>query len=309
MKPYLERLTPEPASSLSLLNRKLDEAIPFQWHHHPEYELTLTLNSRGQRFIGDHIGDYADGDLVLIGPHLPHSWASRDKIDHKQPHRALVIWFTPEQVQRLSRGFVEFQPIEHMLIQAAHGLQFSAASASAVRPAIETLFILPPAARLLSLFNIFATLAEDTAAQKLSSHPIQPHAQPESRDRIDRVLSYIHQHYMEKLALNNLAAIAALSVSGLHRLFSKQTGTTISAYIIRLRIGDASAKLASTQQPVAHIAMSTGYESLANFNRQFKKAKGVTPRAYRTLFQPQTSNAASPAEPTIRRHQANTAKP
>ena len=64
-----------------MLDRRLDDGIPFQWHHHPEFELTLTLNSRGQRFIGDHIGDYDDGDLVLVGPNLPHTWVSREKID------------------------------------------------------------------------------------------------------------------------------------------------------------------------------------------------------------------------------------
>ncbi len=290
MKPYLERRVPEPASSLSLLDRRLDDAIPFQWHHHPEYELTLTLNSRGQRFIGDHIGDYADGDLVLIGPNLPHSWSSRSKYNSDQPHRALVIWFTPEQIQALSKTFVEFHAIESMLTRAAHGLQFSSACAIALRPVIKTLFTLPPTARLLSLLGILNRLAEDDDKQMLSSKPAQGHDQPEGRERIgwariDRVLSHIHQHYMHRLTLDDLAGIAALSISGLHRLFRKQTGTTISAYIIRLRIGDASARLVATQQPVAYIAAATGYESLANFNRQFRRSKGMPPRVYRDLFQ------------------------
>ena len=78
MRPYLEHLPVPPDASWSMLNRRLDEAIPFQWHHHPEFELTLTLNSRGERFIGDHVGSYEPGDLVLVGPNLPHSWASRE---------------------------------------------------------------------------------------------------------------------------------------------------------------------------------------------------------------------------------------
>ena len=83
MKPLLEKVMPPEGASWAWLDRQLDDAIPFQWHHHPEFELTLTLNSVGQRFIGDHIGDYDDGDLVLIGPNLPHTWASRGK-----PNRA-----------------------------------------------------------------------------------------------------------------------------------------------------------------------------------------------------------------------------
>lgn len=74
MKPLLEHLPASPDASWSMFNRRLDDAIPFEWHHHPEFELTLTLNSRGQRFIGNHVAEYDHGDLVLIGPDLLHTW-------------------------------------------------------------------------------------------------------------------------------------------------------------------------------------------------------------------------------------------
>src|SRR5688572_15167349 len=105
MRPLLEKIRPEPGASWAMLNRRLDAEIPFQWHHHPEYELTLTLNSRGQRFIGDHIGAYDDGDLVLVGPNLPHTWASREKIAEGEPHVALVMWFLPEWAAPLGAVF------------------------------------------------------------------------------------------------------------------------------------------------------------------------------------------------------------
>ena len=96
MRPFLEHLQRPPEASWSMLNRRLDDAIPFEWHHHPELELTLTLNSVGQRFVGDHVGSYGHGDLVLVGPNLPHTWASRDKLDATAPHVALVLWFERE---------------------------------------------------------------------------------------------------------------------------------------------------------------------------------------------------------------------
>ena len=74
MKPQFERVTYPNGCSLRVYNRRVSE-IPFEWHHHPEYELTLTLNSRGWRFIGDHIGQYQAPDLVLVPPDMPHTWA------------------------------------------------------------------------------------------------------------------------------------------------------------------------------------------------------------------------------------------
>src|ERR1700748_2221491 len=64
----------------------------FAWHFHPEYELTLITRGSGQRFVGDHIGDFRAGDLVLLGPNLPHTWYSRPPLVDL-PHVATVIQF------------------------------------------------------------------------------------------------------------------------------------------------------------------------------------------------------------------------
>src|SRR5271156_6688093 len=79
MKPFLEHIKTSKDSSWVLFDRRLP-AIPFEWHYNSEYELTLTLNSRGQRFVGDNISRYDDGDLVLIGPKIPHTWCSNEDV-------------------------------------------------------------------------------------------------------------------------------------------------------------------------------------------------------------------------------------
>ncbi len=286
MRPYLEKLTLEPDSSLSRLNRRLDDAIPFQWHHHPEFELTLTLNSRGQRFIGDHVGEYHDGDLVLVGPNLPHTWFSREKIEAGEPHIALVIWFHPDWAQQMVHDFIEFRPFSTMLARASRGLQFTPTAAEAVRSMFESLFSCSPAERLLTLLTVLNRLSFD-ASQPLASTPALQDAPGENRDRIDRVLTHIHTNYARSIKLPELADIAALSLSGLHRLFLRHTGKTISDYVTHIRIGDACARLSGTPQPISYIADVIGYASLANFNRQFRSLKGMTPREYRNLFRTQ----------------------
>jgi AraC-like DNA-binding protein len=284
MKPFLEKVPPSGEASWPMLNRRLEDGIPFQWHHHPEYELTLTLNSRGQRFIGDHIGSYGDGDLVLIGPNLPHSWSSTGKLDQGRPHVALVMWFRAEWAAALCSAFVEMRGVEAMLRQAGAALKFSDPVAGAVRPLIERLFTEPPGQRLPSLIRVLATLADDRDARPLASRALEPEPAGADRTRIDRVLDHIHLNYATGLTIEALAEVAALSPSGLHRLFRRHTHTTVSDYLMRLKIGEACAMLSGTARPVAHIAEAVGYASLANFNRQFKAIKGTTPRAYRQNF-------------------------
>lgn len=65
MKPQFEHVKIPEGCSIRVLNRRIPE-IPFEWHHHPECELTLTLNSCGWRYVGDHIGRYDSHDLVLL---------------------------------------------------------------------------------------------------------------------------------------------------------------------------------------------------------------------------------------------------
>lgn len=285
MKPFLEKVTNAEDSSWSMLNRRLDDAIPFEWHHHPEYELTLTLNSIGQRFVGDHIGTYKDGDLVLLGPNLPHTWSSAERIDPAGPHVALVMWFRPEWARNLTTLFTELSGVSAMLASAGRGIRFSPEIAARVRPMIEALFDKPPAERLLSLIEVLNLLAEDQHAEALAG-PLQAPAPPRADNhRIDRVLEHVHTHYAGELRVPALAELAALSPSGFHRLFRSHTRLSLTEYVARLRIGEACSLLAGTRRPVAHIAESVGYTSLANFNRQFKALKGLTPRDYRRNFQ------------------------
>lgn len=104
------------------------------------------------------------------------------------------------------------------------------------------------------------------------------------RPRIDRTLDYIHKHYQKDIAIPQLASIAALSVSGLHRLFKRHTRLTVGEYIAQLRIGKACALLVSTEKPIRSIAEEVGYTNPSYFNRQFLAIKKATPREFRRSF-------------------------
>jgi len=285
MRPLFEKVTVPEGASWAMLNRKLDDDIPFQWHYHPEFELTLTLNSRGQRYIGDSIASYDDGDLVLLGPNLPHTWFSAEKIDARRPHHALVMWFTEAWGESVTSTLNEMQALAPLLARASRGVVFSSEVASAARPIIEAIPERTPAGRLSRLMEVLALLATDTAARPIAG-PGADRRKVGSPDqgRIERVLDHIHAHYRDRIAIDALADVAALSPSGFHRLFRRHTRLTVSDYVAELRIGQACQLLVNTAQPVAHIADAVGYQNLANFNRRFRALKGLTPREFRRSF-------------------------
>ncbi len=284
MKPFLEKVVVADDSSWSMVRAPRNPTVPFEWHHHPEYELTLTTNSRGHRFVGDHVGTYDDGDLVLLGPHLPHTWASSSKVDEELPHNVMVIWFRPEWARGLTDLLTELRPINAMLERSSRGLMFSPDATDRVRASIESIFDKKPADRLLDLISILLMLAADENAVPLSAPNKTPLATEAPGSRIDRVLEHVHKNYRDDITVGDLKRIAALSTSAFHRMFLRHTRLTLSEYVMRLRIGEACAELIASDRPIASIAEAVGYRSLVNFGRQFKSLKGQTPREYRQRF-------------------------
>src|SRR4051812_5319159 len=168
MRPLFEKVAVPPGASWTLLNRRLPDGIPFQWHYHPEFELTLTLNSRGQRYIGDSIAGYEDGDLVLIGPNLPHTWCSTERLDAAHPHIALVMWFTEAWGARITETLAEMQAVAPMLSRAGRGIVFSREAAAAARPVIESIPAQQPADRLFRLMHVLTLLAGDDGWESIA---------------------------------------------------------------------------------------------------------------------------------------------
>jgi AraC-like DNA-binding protein len=284
VRAFFEQVAVPPGASWSLLDRRLDEGIPFQWHYHPEFELTLTLNSRGQRYIGDSIASYEDGDLVLLGPNLPHTWYSTDKIAEGGPHHAVVMWFTEAWAAHVTI-LAEMSAVAPMLARAARGIAFSRNATDDVRPIIEAIPGTEPSRRLFLLMDALMLLATDAAAVPIAgSAAARSQLKSPDRSRVQRVLDHIHANYRRQIPKAELADLAALSMSGFHRLFQRHTRLTVSGYIAELRIGEACALLVNSQKPIAHIADEVGYPNLANFNRQFRAIKAVTPRDFRKHF-------------------------
>jgi AraC-like DNA-binding protein len=282
MKPYLEHIAASKDGSWTLFDRRLP-AIPFEWHYNSEYELTLTMNSRGQRFVGDNMAAYDDGDLVLIGPKIPHTWCSSTDCGAGPTHQALVLWFSEAFVQSLIRSYVELRSIQMLFESSTRAIEFSEGVKAKARSIICAMLTQTAEDRLPVLLQLLLLLSRDANARPLMSASVG--AMPDAtEERIGRVLSYLHEHYREQNAVRQLSRIAALSRSSLHRLFRQQTGMTTTDYVTRLRIGNACALLINTEKSISLIADHVGYRNLTNFNRQFKRTKGQTPRQFRSAF-------------------------
>lgn len=290
MKPQFEQVTVKPGESWTLLWRELPE-LPFLWHYHPEFELTLTLNARGQRYVGDSLEAFESGDLVLVGPNQPHTWAASERMDESRPMLAIVVWFTGDWLSRLVHGWPELALLDSLASNAGRGLHFSATTVKQVQPLMESLHDLDPTQRFPVLLQVLTCLARDVNVTPLATHAFAP-STDKVQDRMSRVLNRIHENAVEAPSIERLAEEAALSVGAFHRFFKRHTGLTVLDYVAQLRIGIACQLLIATDRPIRIVAAEAGYANAAHFNRQFLERKRMTPREFRSNYRSNPGRAA-----------------
>lgn len=290
MTPLFEQVTIPAGHSWGLLWRELD-TIAFLWHYHPQFELTLTVNARGQRYIGDHLGDFEAGDLVLLGPNLPHTWSASERIDSAQPMLAVVVWFSLAWVEQLVACFPELQALRQLAARAGPALHFSPAASARSAAKLLQLQALPVPQRLPLLLAVLLDLAGDTGARPLASMAQAPLPDGQHK-RMSDVFDFMHAHFRQDIALETLAQRAALSLGAFHRCFKRHAHCTPGQYLAQLRIGRACQQLIESNLAIAVIAQEAGYRNLAHFNRQFRAAKQVTPRAFRRQYRRGATGAA-----------------
>ena len=164
-----------------------------RWHFHPEYELHLITATRGKYFVGDFIGDFEPGNLVLTGPNLPHNWISAVESDAVIPLRCRIVQFSELFISSAIDVFPELGEIEDILQKSKRGLLFSANTASVVSPLMEHLMGARGVRRLELLTAIFVNLCAADGTRLLASSNYQPDPSGYMSVGINKALSYIRK--------------------------------------------------------------------------------------------------------------------
>ena len=277
MKPLLEDIGKKRGQHSIIAFEIEQQKLDFFWHYHPEYELTLILNGKGTRMVGDHHEYFESGDLVFIGPDLPHTWMS----DHhmKGNCKVVVIQFTKAFIQRFI-GLEEIAKINSFLVDSKRGLSINTAINDDVKNLIKAL---PSKTGIEKISNFLHILHQLSTSKTilLASTYYQPLKGAENEKRINTVCQYIQKHSTEPLTIQKAASIIHLTPSAFCKFFKRMTGKTFSDYVNDIRIANVCTDLLATDKQVSAIAFENGFETLTYFNRIFLKKKGMKPSNYR----------------------------
>ncbi len=265
-----------------------------RWHFHPEYEIQLITTTSGKYFVGDHIGNFEPGNLVMMGPNLPHNWVSDVPPGEHVDERCLILQFDAEFVARAMDVFPELKRIEPLLDASCWGLLFTPETGAAAEPIMREMLGAHGMRRITLFLALLDLLVQSTAPAKLASAAYRADPARYAEVRINHVLTYIGKNLSQELRESELAALAGQSVSAFSRYFRRHTGLPFVQYVNRLRINLACQLLMSGEISITDICYQVGFNNLSNFNRQFLLLKSMSPSRWRAY---QQLNAASATEP------------
>jgi len=245
----------------------------------------MIVRGHGTRLVGDCYEEYSSGDLVLLGPSLPHTWISDPTSDVST--EAIYAHFNREDLG----GWPELAELDPLLKISRRGLAFPAVVEEPRQLLQEAADEPGDLRRLVSLIDALACLAQETgsataitsAAYEMSTRSPRP-SSPEVESRLEIAHSMIADAYPHDLDFGEIADRAGMSEAGFSRFFKRATGRTFTQYVQEVRIAEACRLLGETELSVTYIAHASGFGSLTQFNRVFRRLKNRTPTQWRQAF-------------------------
>ena len=251
-----------------------------RWHCHEEYELHLIVATSGRLFVGDYIGEFSPGHLVLTGPRLPHNWISTVVPEGGVPLRDMIVQFSHAPLAGAARVIPELRELLPLLERSSYGVEFFDMGSEAERH-LACIRATHGAERFGHFVQLMVALARTANYRLLSTASLRSYDDDATLAKVNAVLNYITENYREPISAEMLAEQVGMSLSKFSRFFRKATGNSFTDFISRLRINKACQLLMDTDQYVSNVCYDVGFQNVANFNRRFLELKGMTPKEFR----------------------------
>lgn len=253
------------------------------WHYHPQFELLYISQSTGIRFVGDNVSQFYPGELVLVGPYLPHLWRN-DPSYYKETDvnkvKTIVIKFTKNFLGEGTFSNPEFIDINNLLEQSKFGVSFGEDISAQLHAELLRFIDFTPAEQSIKLLNILHMLSLTEKKSVLSSTDMRQYTTDNSQ-RLDEVVKFISDNYASYISLEDISDVACMTTNSFCRFFKKMTNKSFTQFLNEVRIRNAARLLIQEDVSVSDVCYTVGYKSITNFNRQFKQIMGKTPNAYR----------------------------
>ena len=287
MKPHFHKV---PIASENSFSIRHDTKPNFGtlWHFHPELELHYIVKGHGTQYIGDTVSSFSDGDLILLGENLPHTWRCTDEYFQGKPEvevEAYVLQFFPTCIGKDFLGIPETHSISSLFETAKKGMIIYGETKAKLSEILHEIVESNQLERVINLLKILQILGSSSEYQTISPGYANSHLNNISEmKRLEKIYTYVLAHYRDEISLETISSIANLSVSSFCRYFKTMTKKTFFEFLIEIRISNVCRALVEDKLPIEVICYECGFNNVSNFYRHFKKITGMTPYTYKKQY-------------------------
>lgn len=288
MKPLFTNIGKTPQQSLIVVKRD----VPYwdtPFHFHPECELVYTISGTGKRIIGDNIEVFGPGDMVFLGPNIPHVWYSDSVHYKKDSHlrsQAYVLYFSKEIFGERFYQLEETQILKDFFKKSERGLKINGSLQKQIVSLLDKMNNDNGLKKMVYLLEILEHLTASQKTEPLASISYKNSYDTRDNHKIDEVFLYLNKNFMRDISMPEVAALCHMTPQSFCRFFKNRTKSTFVDFLNEIRISHARKLLIeSDEQTIAEIAYLSGYKNLSNFNKLFKIKTRLTPREYKKSLQ------------------------
>ena len=286
MKPLLEKSIEN--LNQSYLVKTLKE--PFfdpNWHFHPHYQLFTVIKGTGTRFIGDDIRHFNVGDTVFLAPNMPHLWRSDREYFEKDSQlmtEGIVVYFKEDFLGSEFFEKSEMYDIKTLLKKSERGLDLTGQLKEELVEDLKNLPVVNGFQGIIKILSILDKLSKSTDYQYIASTTYSNTHKISETERMRRVHEYVLKHFKENINLSTVASLSNMTDAAFCRYFKSRTNKTFSDFVKEIRIGNACKMLQDENKSISQTCYESGYNTVSNFNNQFKSLKGISPKQYQKLY-------------------------
>lgn len=277
MKPFIERLPVSEGNSF-VANTHRTPLFEVSWHQHIEYEIILITEGSGMSFIGNYVGEFKVGDIFFIGSNVPHTFKKEGDVVTS----AVVIHFNGLFWGKEFLDLPENKGLVDLLCLSMKGIKMDA-DTSALSKIIRKLEHCSGISRIISLLKCLDLIIDNQQKMILSVSEM-PVVNERYQDRMDKIFSYTITNFQKPIMLSEIAAIANMSATAFCFYFKKSTKKKYVEFLNEIRIGHACKLLQTSGKSITEICYESGFNTPANFNKQFIKIKKIPPSQFRSNF-------------------------
>ena len=266
------------------------EDLPYfivPWHHHPEIEIMCIEQGSGTRFVGDHIEAYEEGDVCIVGSHLPHEWRNGKEFFGEEiglRSVCLCVFFRKELFEGVMINLPEFVNIRNLIERSRRGIKFTGTARDRIADFIRSTFNSNGVVRITNLITLLEMMANTEEYELLASVGFAQSVNSSDFGRFNKIYQYLVKNFNQPIKLEEVAGLVGLTPTAFCRYFKERTKKTFVQYLNDMRIGHAKRLLIEGKMKVSTISVEVGFHNLSNFIVQFKKTVHMLPTEYQKLY-------------------------